>query len=124
MKAILHGEAEMEFRDFDTPSLEVDNRDPEVHFSALQMFATSMALCTYSVLAAYGEQMDAPTDDLVIRMQWSYTEGPFRIGAIDMGIDWPRLPENRLKAAQRAAAQCTLHNTLEHPPEVTTEVRR
>lgn len=124
MKAILHGENNLEFRDFEEPDLQVDARDPEAHFSALQMFATSLAVCTYSVLAAYAEQIEASTEDLAIRLGWDYAEGPFRIGAIDMNINWPQLPENRLKAAQRAAAQCTLHNTLEHPPPVNTEVSR
>lgn len=124
MRAILHSENDLEFRDFEDPDLQVDAQDPEAHFSALQMFATAMAVCTYSVLAAYAEQIEASTEGLAMHLSWDYAESPFRIGALDMAITWPQLPESRLKAAQRAAAQCTLHNTLEHPPPVKTEVRR
>jgi len=124
MRVIMHNENDLELRDFNQPEFEVQAEDPEAHYSALQMFATSMALCTYSVLVAYSEQIDATTDDIVVKIQWSYADDPFRIGAIDMSIDWPQLPESRLAAAKRVAEQCTLHHTLAHPPRVTTSVQR
>ena len=40
-----------------------------------------------------------------------------------MDIVWPGMPEQRLAAAKRAAASCTIRRTLEHPPIVTTAVR-
>lgn len=45
-----------------------------------------------------------------------------RIEHIDMDIQWLGLPKDRVKAAQRAAAHCMLRNTLEQPPEVSTQV--
>ena len=57
-----------------------------------------------------------------MHLAWSYVEDPFRIKKIDMEIDWPELPESRMGAAWRAAAMCTIHNTLAHPPEILTRV--
>ena len=122
MRVILHGEEDLEFRDFGTPSLDIQPEDPEAHYSAMQMFATSLALCTYSILASYGEQIDVPEENMVIRVRWGYAGDPMRIAGIDMDIQWPELPESRLKAAQRAASHCTIHNTLAHPPSVDTRV--
>ena len=96
----------------------------DVHFSAMEMFATSIGLCTYSVLVSYADQAGADTAGLAVRMRWAYREDPFRIGDIRMEVSWPGLPENRLKAAERAAQQCTLHHTLEVPPDFETRVTR
>lgn len=76
------------------------------------------------MLASYAAQAGADTTALSIRMRWAYREDPFRIGDIDMDVTWPGLPENRRKAAERAAQQCTLHHTLEVPPAFETRVHR
>lgn len=122
MKAVLKDEGELELREFEDPGFSVEPRDPSLVFSAMEMFAVSMALCTFSVLASYAEQIDADTKDVVVGIRWDYAEDPARIGRIEMAIDWPALPESRRHAAERAAAHCTLHNTLEQPPSVQTRV--
>lgn len=122
MKVIMHDEENLEFRQFTTPDLEIESEDPHFHYSALQMFATSLAICTYSILTSYAEQVDTSTDNLFMYIKWQYSQDPFRIKHIDMDIHWPDLPESRLTAAQRVASLCTLHSTLEMPPEVITKV--
>jgi uncharacterized OsmC-like protein len=97
--------------------------DPELHFGSIQMFITSLAQCTFSVLASYGERFGTSADDITIRMQWTYAERPRRrIAAISMQVHWPSLPESRLDAATRAARYCTLHNTLQEGLEAETLV--
>jgi uncharacterized OsmC-like protein len=124
MKIIMHTEEHLEFKEFDQPGFDIEAHDPEAHYSALQMFATSLALCTFSVLVSYGETIDASTDNVSVRVRWSYVEHPFRIGHIDMDIRWPGVPPSRLRAARVAASHCTIHHTLEKPPEMVTEVHR
>lgn len=118
----MHTADDLTVRDFMAPDFEIESEDPSAQFSALQMFATSLALCTYSVLYGYGAQLHVASDGIAIRVRWRYVEQPFRIGAIDMKIHWPDLPKSRLKAAERAAAMCTIHNTLHQPPAVVTRV--
>ena len=123
MRILLNGATDLTLFELDSPGFEVEVAPGvHAHYSAMQMFANSLALCTASALIAYAEQIDAPTDSLAVRVKWDYVEPPFRIGRIDMQIHWPQLPESRLAAAQRAARHCTLHHTLEHPPVVLTEV--
>jgi len=124
LKIQMHTEEDLEFSDFSEPTMDIAPASPELSFSALQMFATSLALCTYSVLVGYGETIDTDTTDLRIRIRWAYDESPFRIGEIEMTILWPDVPQSRLEAAERAAGHCTLHNTLERPPRVSTTVQR
>lgn len=65
----LHGPQDLTLSDFDDPELQVVPESEGVHFSAMEMFATSIALCTYSVLVSYAEQADADTTGLAVRMQ-------------------------------------------------------
>ena len=124
MKVVLHTEEDIELKEMFEPGIEIESDDPTVPFSSLQMFVAAVGLCTFSVLASYAEQIDAPPDTMTIRLRWSYVEDPFRVGEIDMEVRWPTLPDSRLEAARRAAAQCTLHNTLTHPPRITTVVEK
>ena len=124
MKIILHSEEDLELVQFQQPGMEVEATDEQAHFSALQMFATSLGLCTYSMLVSYGETISVSADELRIRVRWSYADKPYRIGSLAMDIRWPGLPDSRLKAAQLAANHCTIHHTLEKPPEVTTVVHQ
>jgi uncharacterized OsmC-like protein len=123
MNVIMHHSEDLELTQFNEPGLNIEAQDPDAHFSAIQMFATAMGLCTYSVLADYAAQSDTPTENLSVRMRWSYAGRPYRIDKIDMDIQWPELPSAKLEAARRAAAKCTLHNTLEQPPEITTRLQ-
>lgn len=124
MKVILHGESDLELRDFHVQGFEVESKAPELHFSAIEMFITGLGLCTGSVLLAYGETLKVSTHDLSVRLRWQYDRKPLRIGRIEMDIRWPALPEDHLAAAHRAAVTCTLHRTLEHPVAIETRVTR
>lgn len=119
----MHGASELTLTSFDEPGFEVEHDEGvDAHYSALQMFATSLGLCTASVVGTYGERFDTAADDLAIRVEWSYADNPYRVDDIEMTIDWPSLPESRREAVRRAAEQCTIHNTLHDPPEVVTRV--
>ncbi|HSP78804.1 MAG TPA: OsmC family protein [Myxococcaceae bacterium] len=125
MKVRLHSEEDLTLGDFDAPGLYVEvDEGVQAHYSALQMFAVSLGLCTASVLMAYGDMLQVPTQQLTVRLRWTVVEKPHRVEDIRMDIRWPELPESRLTAAERAAEQCTLHNTLLHPPRMVTTVTR
>jgi uncharacterized OsmC-like protein len=125
MRIVMHSEFDLTVSDFHSSEFDV-SADEHAHanYSALQMFATSLALCTGSVLISYGEGLKVESHDLSIRVKWTVEEKPRRIGSIDMDIRWPDLPESRREAAQRAAAHCAIHNSLHHPPRVVTAVNK
>lgn len=123
MLITIHDESNLTLTEFERPGFEVE-ADPgtEGRFAALQMFATSLGMCTASVLATYGQHFEIDMTDMTVRVDWSYAEDPYRVDDIDMGIDWPSLPDSRREAAERAAEQCTIHNTLHYEPTITTRV--
>ena len=125
MRILLHGPDDLTLGEFTTPGLHVEHEEGvHVHMGPLQMFVASMGMCTASVMQAYAEQLRVGTDGLQVHLRWKVAGGPRRLDDIEMDILWPELPESRLKAAERAVGQCTLHNTLQHPPHMRTMVTR
>ncbi len=56
-------------------------------------------------------------------MAWEIGGDPYRVTHVEMALEWPALPASRTEAARRAAAQCTVHHTLEAGSHVETRVR-
>ncbi len=122
MKIELRGDTEIVLTELHTDGFDVIPAAPELHFGSMQMFVTSVAMCTFSVLASYGQRFGTSADDITMTLKWAYAERPYRIAEIDLQVRWPRLPASRLDAATRAAHHCTLHNTLREGSEVATLV--
>lgn len=98
-------------------TIEAESADRE--YSPYQMFASGLAVCTFGVLQSWGSNVGLNADDLVIDVSWSFAESPHRVGAIELTYDWPSLPADRVRVAQRVAELCPLHKTLTHSPDVT-----
>lgn len=101
----------------------IEAESAEMTYSPFHMLASSLATCTHSVLASWATNAKLPADDLAIEVGWTFAEDPHRVGSMEVDIQWPSLPENRLAAAKRVADLCTVKVTLKQPPEVTTEVK-
>jgi uncharacterized OsmC-like protein len=102
--------------------LSVEADSAEMTYSPGHMLASSLAVCTYSVLHSWATNADIPADDLAVEVGYGYVEKPHRIGTMEVSLVWPSLPAERREAARRAAGLCTIHRTLNAPPEITTVV--
>ena len=91
---------------------------PEQSYSPFHMLASSLAYCTWSVLASWASHANIAPDDLTIEVRWAFAEKPHRVGSIDLTFAWPSLPVARQAAARRAAELCAVHATLSHPPTI------
>ena len=90
--------------------------------SPFHMMGSSLAFCTYSVLASWASNAKLDSDDIVIEVRWTFADDPHRVGSIQMNVEWPSLPAVRRSAAQRVADLCAIHATFAHPPSLTTTV--
>src|SRR5262249_40676502 len=102
-----------------TGQLTIEAESAKQEYSPYQMFASGLAVCTFGVLQSWGSNIGLSADDLVIEISWSFAETPHRVGAIELSYEWPSLPAERVKVAQRVAELCPLHKTLTHLPAVT-----
>lgn len=103
------------------PGFIIDPGDSDT-VSPFHLLAASLATCTYSVLHSYGQHAKIPLEGLAIDVAWELGGDPFRVTEVEMALHWPDLPDARRAAAERAAAQCTIHHTLAHGATVRTRV--
>ena len=101
-----------------TGQLTIEAESADREYSPYHMFASGLAVCTFGVLQSWGSNVGLNADDLVIDVTWSFAENPHRVGAMALTYEWPSLPTDRVKVAQRVAELCPLHKTLTHSPEV------
>ncbi len=104
-----------------TGQLTIEAESANQEYSPYHMFASGLAVCTFGVLQSWGSNVGLSADDLVIDASWSFAEHPHRVGAITLSYEWPSLPAERAKVAQRVAELCPLHQTLSHSPEMTIQ---
>jgi uncharacterized OsmC-like protein len=123
MQLVLHEATRLEVTRIDEPDLTIAGDAGGEGFGPLQMFAASLALCTASVLHLHAHEVaKIGVADLSIEVRWRYGAGPKRVDRIETVIRWPSLPERRRGTLERVVAACTVHRTLEHPPELVTRV--
>jgi uncharacterized OsmC-like protein len=104
--------------------LTIEAQSVEQSYSPFHMLASSLSMCTFSVMHSWATHADLRADDLTIEVRWTFAEDPRRVDHIELTFDWPSLPERRLAAAKRVAEMCTIHTTLENPPHVVIEPSR
>jgi uncharacterized OsmC-like protein len=101
--------------------LTIEAESPEQIYSPFHMLASSLAVCTHSILLSWATNAKLNADDLAIEVRWSFAEKPHRVGDIRLTFDWPSLPADRNETAKRVAALCPVHATFHHQPTVSVE---
>lgn len=108
--------------DADEGPMTIEALEPHQQYSPFHMLASSLASCTFSVMYSWATHTKQRADDLAIEVSWKFSEDePKRVAEMHLTYDWPSLPEKKQAAAKRVAAMCTIHETLHHPPVITTE---
>jgi hypothetical protein len=51
-------------------------------------------------------------------------KAPSRVGAIEVAVAVPYLPQNQLDRFQKAIEHCSVHNTMKRPPQVSITTSR
>jgi uncharacterized OsmC-like protein len=114
---------EVEIRGLDDPMGHLHGSGGGEGFGPLQMFVAALGLCAASVLTAYARgPLGLSVAEVRLRLRWHYGEHPHRVARIALEVMWPGLPAERRAAVARAVETCTIHRTLEHPPELVTTV--
>ena len=102
-----------------TGQLTVEAGSADQEYSPYQMLASGLAVCTFGVLQSWASNAGVSADDLVIDVSWTFAENPHRVGSMELSYQWPSLPADRQKVAQRVAELCPVHKTLMQSPAMT-----
>jgi uncharacterized OsmC-like protein len=102
-----------------TGQLTIEAESANQEYSPYQMLASGLAVCTFGVMQSWASNAGVSADDLVIDVSWSFAENPHRVGAMELTYQWPSLPPERARVAQRVAELCPVHKTLMQSPLMT-----
>jgi len=102
-----------------TGQLTIEAESANEEYSPYQMLASGLAVCTFGVMQSWASNVGVSADDLVIDVSWSFADNPHRVGAMELTYQWPSLPEDRKRVAQRVAELCPVHKTLMQSPSMT-----
>jgi uncharacterized OsmC-like protein len=102
-----------------TGQLTIEAASADREYSPYQMVASGLAVCTFGVLQSWGSNVGVSTDDLVIDVSWAFADNPHRVSSMELSYQWPSLPADRRRVAQRVAELCPVHKTLMQSPSMT-----
>ena len=100
----------------------IDDGGEDTAPTPTELFLTSLAACVAFYAERFLRRHALSTDGLVVTCKYAFAANPTRIGDIDLNVEVPALPSDRLEPFSRVIEHCTVHNTLRQPPEVRTHV--
>lgn len=84
-----------------------------------ELLVASLASCVAFYVRRFLARHDLPTGGLAVRATYAMADRPARVGDVGIAITLPHgVPVERYPALLAVARHCTVHNTLEQPPEV------
>jgi uncharacterized OsmC-like protein len=89
----------------------------------VELFMASLASCVAHYSRRYLARHGLPAEGLSVTAEFTMADRPARVGQVHVAIDVPHgVPDGRRDALLAVASHCTVHNTLEDPPEVRIEI--
>jgi putative redox protein len=88
-----------------------------------ELFVSSLAACVAFYARRFLARHGLPTNGLGLEARYELAARPNRVGTIAISLRVPRgVPEDKLPALLAVARHCTVHNSLEAPPDVSIEL--
>ncbi len=88
-----------------------------------EFLGAALGGCVAVYAIDYLKRNDLNTDGFQVDVEWTKAIMPNRIGGFDVKVRLPGGLTDRQRASlSRIVKACTIHNTLEHPPEIQVEL--
>ena len=88
-----------------------------------ELFVVSLATCVAFYARRFLARHRLPTEGLSVVASFEMADRPARVSEIDVSIDVPvGVPDEQCGRLLAVASHCTVHNSLEVPPQVTIGV--
>jgi uncharacterized OsmC-like protein len=89
-----------------------------------ELFVGSFGSCVGLYAARYLQTAELDPKGLAVDLDWEFDEKKTRVGQIRVSISVPNATLGaRKNALLLAAGKCTLHNTLQNPPDIEFSVK-
>jgi uncharacterized OsmC-like protein len=90
-----------------------------------ELFVAGLAGCIGFYAERFLRRHRLATDGLAVECSFDMKDHPARVARVDIQVSLPEgFPEQRTEALRRVVDRCTVHNTLNRPPEILIDLRR
>ncbi|MGZ4619609.1 MAG: OsmC family protein [Frankiaceae bacterium] len=94
--------------------------DPGVGPTPTELFVAGLGACIGFYAERYLRRHDLPLEGLAVSVDYEIGERPARVTSMNIRLALPAgVPAERVPALMAVASHCTVHNSLEHPPQIT-----
>jgi len=88
-----------------------------------ELFVASPAMCAGVFVLYFATRHEIAVEGMKIEADYQMSEGPRRVGAIQVRVKMPEPVDPQYQAAlQRTAEHCVVHNSFLNPPDVVIAV--
>ncbi len=98
----------------------VDDGGEDTAPTPTELFIAGLASCVAFYAGRFLRRHDLSAEGFAVECGFAFApDRPARVGKIELVVHLPEgFPEERRKAFLSVVEHCTVHNSLEHPPEV------
>jgi uncharacterized OsmC-like protein len=90
----------------------------------LELLLSSLGSCAGFYAAQYLKKKGLATEGTVVRVFADKAKNPARLDNFKIEVDLPAaVDEEHRKGVEEAVHHCSIHNTLQHPPTITLDIR-
>mgnify|MGYP001419385010 CR=1 FL=1 len=89
----------------------------------VDLLSASLATCVGAYVVDYLKRNELNAQGLTVDISSTGARNPNRVGAFQIQVNIPTTLNDRQRVSvERLAKSCTVHHTLEHPPEVQIDI--
>ncbi|MGW6316562.1 OsmC family protein [Streptomyces sp. NPDC055099] len=98
----------------------VDSGGSDSAPTPVELFVASLATCVAHYAGRYLDRHAFDRDGLTVDARYTMaTDRPARVASVALRVNAPGVPPERVAGLLAVVQHCTVHNSLEHPPDVT-----
>jgi len=87
-----------------------------------EIFLAGLTGCVAFYAERFLRRNGLATDGLAVTCDYSWAENPHRVCEVNLAVEAPGLSAEKREAFARVVEHCTLHHTLQRPPQVHLKV--
>ena len=88
-----------------------------------ELMLASLGSCAGFYASQYLKKKGLATEGTLVRVFAENAKNPSRLDNFKIEVDVPAVEEEHRKGVEEAVHHCLIHNTLQHPPRITLDVR-
>ncbi|HJT20835.1 MAG TPA: OsmC family protein [Nitrospira sp.] len=101
----------------------VEDGGQDAGVSPVELFVGAVASCVSYFVGRFCARHNIPRDGMTVDAEWFMTDGPHRVGRINLSIHVPRrLTQDQKEKLLKVAHGCTVHQSVAVAPKVAIDL--